>query len=63
MKDIDLQTKFAGKWMNKNRWNPLGVIETFMDPSSGLSDGFHNFLWVLEKVGVIRLSSNDTEEL
>ena len=63
IKDKDLQTKFAGKWMIKNRWNPLGVIETFMDPSSGLSDGIQDFLWVLEKVGVIRLSSNDTERV
>ena len=34
-----------------------------MDPSSGLSDGIQDFLWVLEKVGVIRLSSNDTERV
>ena len=63
IKDIDLQTKFADKWMNQNRWNPLGIIETFMDPSSGLSDGIQDFVWVLEKVGVIRLSSNDTERV
>ena len=49
--------------MNQNRWNPLGIIETFMDPSSGLSDGIQDFVWVLEKVGVIRLSSNDTERV
>ena len=46
MKDIDLQTKFADKWMNQNRWNPLGIIETFMDPSSGLSDGIQDFVRV-----------------
>ena len=48
-------------WEKQNRWNPLGVIETFLDLSLNMHDGLEDFVWVLEKIGCMRFSSNDTK--
>ena len=33
LKDTDNQEKFQNYWKVSNRWNPLGVIESFMNPN------------------------------
>ena len=59
--DADIQNKFSDKWKTKNRLNPIGIIETFMDPSTGLSNDIEDFSWILSKIGLIRFTQSDTE--
>jgi len=41
--DTDIQRKFSDKWKIQQRWNPMGIIETFMDRSTGLSNDIEAF--------------------
>ena len=56
-----VQEKFSNNWKSQNRWNSRGIIETFMDPTTGLSTDIEDFCWVLSKIGLIRFTQSDTE--
>ena len=59
--DVDLQKKFEEYWFRKKRWDPLGVIESFMNPTFHLFDNMTDFTWVLSKIGLLRFTQSDTE--
>ena len=48
-------------WKHGSKWNPLGVIESFMNPDFGLYVGITDFCYLLAKIGKIRFSQADTE--
>ena len=43
------------------KWDPLGVIESFMNPEFSLHEDLHDFCCMLEYVGLIRFTLADTE--
>ena len=59
----DLQKKYESYWFRKKRWDPLGVIESFMNPQFQLTDNMTDFAWVLAKIGLLRFSQSDTERV
>lgn len=50
-------------WKTKGTWNPLGVIESFMNPSLPLHKGMEDFCVLLERVGLLRFTQADTERV
>ena len=53
-------TKF---WKTKGMWNPLGVIESFMNATLPLCKGMEDFCYLLERVGLLRYTQADTERV
>ena len=53
-------TKF---WKTKGMWNPLGVIESFMNATLPLCKGMEDFCYLLERVGLVRYTQADTERV
>ena len=54
---------FADVWKFKTTWNPLAVIETFLNPHLDLHVGMEDFCVLLERVGLLRFSQADTERV
>ena len=44
-------------------WNPLGVIESFMNATLPLCKGMEDFCYLLERVGLLRYTQADTERV
>jgi len=58
------QEKYKSFWFKnfeKNKWDPLGVIESFQSEKFGLSKNFSDFTYLLAEVGLHKLSQSDTE--
>ena len=55
------QKKYEDYWFRKKRWDPLRVIESFMNPTFHLFDNMTDFTWVLSKIGLLRFTQSDTE--
>ena len=45
------QTKYSSYWMTRGSWDPLGVIESYMNPKFDLNKGMEDFSCLLERVG------------
>ena len=54
---------YTALWKKKGKWNPLGVIESFMDPGLSLYKGMEDFNYLLERIGLIRFTQADTERV
>ena len=52
-----------GKSNSRFKWDPLGVIESFMNPEFSLHEDLHDFCCMLEHVGLIRFTQADTERV
>ena len=63
IRDIENQEKFDKYWKSKNKWDPMGVIESFMNPSSELAVDIEDYVWVMAKIGLIRFTQSDTERV
>ena len=50
-------------WKKRGTWDPLGVIESFMNPSLPLYKGMEDFCVLLERVGLLRFTQADTERV
>ena len=61
--DSDLQKKHDTYWKKSGRWDPLGVIESFMNPTFELSDNMEDLCFILSKIGLIRFTQSDTERV
>ena len=61
--DSDLQEQHATYWKTSGRWDPLGVIESFMNPKLELADGLEDLCFILAKIGLIRFTQSDTERV
>ena len=57
------QAKYASYWMTCGSWDPLGVIESYMNPKFDLYKGMEDFSCLLERVGLLRLTQADTERV
>ena len=57
------QAKYASYWMTRGSWDPLGVIESYMNPKFDLYKGMEDFSCLLERVGLLRLTQADTERV
>ena len=57
------QTKYSSYWMIRGSWDPLGVIESYMNPKFDLYKGMEDFSCLLERVGLLRLTQADTERV
>ena len=57
------QMKYNSYWMTRGSWDPLGVIESFMNPQFDLYKNMEDFCCLLERVGLLRLSQADTERV
>ena len=44
-------------------WNPLGVIESFMNATLPFCKGMEDFCYLLERVGLLRYTQADTERV
>ena len=51
------------KFNSRFKWDPLGVIESFMNPNFGLHENLYDFCTILEHVGLIRFTQSDTERV
>ena len=49
--------------MTRGSWDPLGVIESYMNPKFDLYKGMEDFSCLLEGVGLLRLTEADTERV
>ena len=54
------QAKYSSYWMTRGSWDPLGVIESYMNPKFDLYKGMEDFSCLLERVGLLRLTQADT---
>ena len=59
----NLQEKYADYWKTSGRWDPLGVIESFMNPKFEIAEGMEDYCFILAKIGLIRFTQNDTERV
>ena len=59
----DLQKKCDTYWKKSDRWDPLGVIESFMNPTFELSDNMEDLCFILSKIGLICFTQSDTERV
>ena len=59
----NLQEKYADYWKISGRWDPLGVIESFMNPKFEIAEGMEDYCFILAKIGLIRFTQNDTERV
>ena len=50
-------------WKFKTTWNPLAVIETFLNPHLDLHVGVEDFCVLLERVGLLLFTQADTERV
>ena len=41
----------------------MGVIESFMNPSFGLAMDIEDYVWVMGKIGLIRFTQSDMEQV
>ena len=55
--------KYVPFWKTKGKWNPIGVIETFMNPSEPFFHGLEDFCVLLERVALLRYTQADTERV
>ena len=63
LENTDLQQKHANYWKSGDRWDPLGVIESLMNPVSELADGLEDLCFIFAKIGLIRFTQADTERV
>ena len=61
--DTANQQKFENYWKRKNKWEPMGVIESFTNPSFELATEIEDYVWVMAKIGFIRFSQSATERV
>ena len=53
----------ADLWKSKKTWEPIAVIETFLNPRLDLHVGLEDFCVLLERVGLLRFTQADTERV
>ena len=63
IRDVDSQQHFDKYWKRNNKWDPMGVIESFMNPSFQLATDIEDYVWVMAKIGLIRFTQSDTERV
>ena len=63
IRDVDSQQHFDKYWKRNNKWDPMGVIESFMNPSFQLATDIEDYVWVVTKIGLIRFTQSDTERV
>ena len=63
IRDVDSQQHFDKYWKRNNKWDPMGVIESFMNSSSELAVDIEDYVWVMAKIGLIRFTQSDTERV
>lgn len=61
--DSDLQATYNAYWRTSGRWDPLGVIESFMNPEFELANDMEDLCFILSKIGLIRFTQSDTERV
>ena len=63
LNDKQNQERYDSYWKINGRWSPIGVIESYMNPNFALHESMKSFCVLLERVGVILKTQEDTERV